>query len=185
MRKGHTLVIGKMSTQYLTLIKFFSRDDKKNRHDDDDRRRESDRSKRRDDDSRSRRDRSPDRRDRDKERDRRDRSHRDRSVERNREKDRRDETRKSSIFDKHSSSDSRKRSVVSPSNGEAKTAKKIKQDEAYGEYFTEDMDFVETIASDDDDDEQSLAIAKSRMFHELGTDASDSKGYAFYLHFEI
>uniref|UniRef100_A0AC35G9W9 RED-like N-terminal domain-containing protein n=1 Tax=Panagrolaimus sp. PS1159 TaxID=55785 RepID=A0AC35G9W9_9BILA len=153
-----------------------SKDERRNRRDDgDDRRRESDRYRKRDDDSRSsRRDRSPDRRDREK-----DRHHRDRTPERSRDKERKDEIRKSSIFDKHpSSSDSRKRSAISPTtNAEAKsTTKKIKQDEAYSEYFTEDMDFVETIASDDDDDEASLAIAKSRMFHEIGTDEKDAKG---------
>uniref|UniRef100_A0A914ZG84 RED-like N-terminal domain-containing protein n=1 Tax=Panagrolaimus superbus TaxID=310955 RepID=A0A914ZG84_9BILA len=155
---------------------FSERDDKRNRRggDDDgnDRRRESDRYRKRDEDSRRRRDRSPDRRDREREKDR---HHREKSSERSGDKESRDEPRKSSIFDKHLSSDSRKRSIVSPSKVEAKSTKKIKQDEAYGEYYTEDMDFVETIASDDDDD-QALAMAKSRMFHELGTDATDSKG---------
>lgn len=43
----------------------------------------------------------------------------------------------------------------------------------------DDMDLVETIADEDDDDEGALAMAKARMFQEMGTDTLDAKGYAF------
>uniref|UniRef100_A0AC34QVC3 RED-like N-terminal domain-containing protein n=1 Tax=Panagrolaimus sp. JU765 TaxID=591449 RepID=A0AC34QVC3_9BILA len=110
---------------------------------------------------------------------RKDDRHRDRSSERHRERSRSPDTRKprdkpASALSELIAIESRKR-ASSPSASKPVTAKKkFGQEEAYGEYYTEDMDFVETIASDDDDDE-ALAIAKARTFQELGTDGKADK----------
>ncbi|KAE9553053.1 hypothetical protein FO519_003733 [Halicephalobus sp. NKZ332] len=166
------------------------RDDRRERdHDrrDRDDRRERDHDRRdRDDDRRERdhdrRDRDGNRRERDNDkrerRDHHDSHKRDRSPER---RERSPETSRSrdkqvSALSEAIANESRKRALSpsSASKSNVTTKKKMIQDEAYGEYYTEDMDFVETIASDDDDDE-ALAMAKARMHQELGTDGKSDK----------
>uniref|UniRef100_A0A7E4VWW9 RED_N domain-containing protein n=1 Tax=Panagrellus redivivus TaxID=6233 RepID=A0A7E4VWW9_PANRE len=146
---------------------------------DDRRDRDRDRRDRRD------RDRSPDRRDRDR-RHRRSSRSRSRSPDRrhrrtrSRSPERRKRQRSPSDSPPRKSSTSTLKAAAgtasSSSKDDATARKRLKQSEAYSEYYTEDMDFVETIGSDDDDNDLSaLAMARDRMRQELDTDGTAKK----------